>query len=82
MSGHQVEETKQQVAQIFNHGGNGDILMIRKKNNKRKKNRKKNKTKQNGQIRADTEVVSTTLDLTSGRFPARKTKTVRCVATE
>ena len=62
--------------------GNDDILMIRKKNNKRKKNRKKNKTKQNGQIRADTEVVSTTLDLTSGRFPARKTKTVRCVTTE
>lgn len=62
--------------------GNGDILMIRKKNNKRKKNRKKNKTKQNGQIRADTEVVSTTLDLTSGRFPARKTKMVRCVTTE
>ena len=57
-------------------------MMIRKKNNKRKKNRKKNKTKQNGQIRADTEVVSTTLDLTSGRFPARKTKTVRCVTTE
>merc|ERR1712083_1081030 len=47
----------------------------RKKNNKRKKNRKKNKAKQNGQIRTDTEVVSTTLDLTSGRFPARKTKT-------
>ena len=48
----------------------------RKKNNKKKKNRKKNKGKQNGQIRADTKVVSATLDLKNGRFPARKTKTV------
>jgi len=47
----------------------------RKKNNKKKKNRKKNKGKQNGQIRADTKVVSASLDLKNGRFPARKTKT-------
>ena len=48
----------------------------RKKNNKKKKNRKKNKGKQNGQIRADTEVVSASLDLKNGRFPARKSETV------
>ena len=42
---------------------NVDWLTPRKKNNKKKKNRKKNKAKQNGQIRADTEVVSATLEL-------------------
>ena len=56
---------------------NVDWLTPRKKNNKKKKNRKKNKAKQNGQIRADTEVVSATLELKNGRFPQRKNKTVR-----
>ena len=51
-------------------------LTSRKKNNKKKKNRKKNKGKQNGQIRADTQVVSASLDLKNGRFPARKSETV------
>ena len=55
---------------------NFDCLTPRKKNNKKKKNRKKNKAKQNGQIRADTEVVSATLELKNGRFPPRKNKTV------
>ena len=55
---------------------NFDWLTPRKKNNKNKKNRKKNKAKQNGQIRADTEVVSATLELKNGRFPPRKNKTV------
>ena len=53
-----------------------DYSTPRKKNNKKKKNRKKNKAKQNGQIRADTEVVSATLDLKNGRFPSRRNKTV------
>ena len=55
---------------------NVDWSTFRKKNNKKKKNRKKNKAKQNGQIRADAEVVSATLELKNGRFPPRKDKTV------
>ena len=55
---------------------NLEWLTPRKKNNKKKKNRKKNKAKQNGQIRADTDVVSATLELKNGRFPPRKDKTV------
>ena len=55
---------------------NFDWSTFRKKNNKKKKNRKKNKAKQNGQIGADAEVVSATLELKNGRFPPRKDKTV------
>jgi len=44
----------------------------RKKNNKKKKNKKKNKEKGNGQVRADADVVTATLELKNGRFPPRK----------
>ena len=54
-----------------------ELLKIPRKKNKKKKNRKKNKSKQNGEIRTDTEVVSATLNLKNGRFPARRNKTVK-----
>ena len=57
-------------------------LFIRKKNNKKKKNKKKNKEKGNGQVRADADVVTATLELKNGRFPPRKNSPVRFIIME
>ena len=57
-------------------------LFLRKKNNKKKKNKKKNKEKENGQVRADAEVVSAILELKNGRFPPRKNSPVRFIIME